>query len=82
LSNIHAEGRFAKEKGFTVKPDGDKGYRRVVPSPAPVEVLEARAIQVSHCPIMPGYLCKMITWAISAHAHHALRNADVTQHQG
>jgi hypothetical protein len=32
-----------------MKPDGDKGYRRVVASPAPKQVLEARAIQVGTC---------------------------------
>ncbi|KAK9834964.1 hypothetical protein WJX81_000129 [Elliptochloris bilobata] len=38
--------RNAREKGWTVKADGKKGYRRVVASPAPLQVLEARAIQV------------------------------------
>ena len=28
-----------------MKPDGDKGYRRVVASPQPQQVLEARAIK-------------------------------------
>lgn len=50
MFNIFSKSRFSKEKGFTVKPDGDKGYRRVVASPAPVEVLEARAIQVGIAP--------------------------------
>ncbi len=45
-TNLNPCSRFAKEKGFDVKPDGDKGYRRVVASPAPKQVLEARAIQV------------------------------------
>ncbi|EIE27027.1 hypothetical protein COCSUDRAFT_83586 [Coccomyxa subellipsoidea C-169] len=46
--------KFAKEKGFDVKPDGDKGYRRVVASPAPKQVLEARAIQVL---VKEGIIC-------------------------
>ncbi|CAL8467155.1 g6691 [Coccomyxa elongata] len=46
--------RFAREKGFEVKPDGDKGYRRVVASPQPKQVLEARAIQVL---VKEGILC-------------------------
>ena len=37
--------RNAREKGWTVKADGDKGYRRVVASPQPQQVLEARAIK-------------------------------------
>lgn len=37
--------RQAKEKGWTVKRDGDKGHRRVVASPKPLQVLEARAIK-------------------------------------
>ncbi|KAK9916587.1 hypothetical protein WJX75_004604 [Coccomyxa subellipsoidea] len=46
--------RFAKEKGLDMKPDGDKGYRRVVASPAPKQVLEARAIQVL---VKEGIIC-------------------------
>ena len=37
--------RLAREKGFTVKADGGKGFRRVVASPSPQEIVEARAIQ-------------------------------------
>lgn len=54
-----------------IKPDGEKGWRRVVASPEPKEILEARAIQVSHhCPpdlhtILPAIIdqCnEMIIW--------------------
>ncbi|AXM45853.1 carbamate kinase [Dichelobacter nodosus] len=36
--------RLAKEKGWTIAPDGDK-YRRVVPSPLPKRIFEIRPIQ-------------------------------------
>jgi len=36
---------LVQEKGWVVKADGDKGFRRVVASPAPLQVLEARAIK-------------------------------------
>src|SRR3989344_4232200 len=32
------------EKGFTIKQDGNRGYRRVVPSPQPLKILESTAI--------------------------------------
>jgi carbamate kinase len=37
--------RLAVEKGWTVVKDADRGWRRVVPSPRPREVVEAPAIQ-------------------------------------
>lgn len=37
--------RLARERGWTVGPDGD-GFRRLVPSPAPRHVLEIRTIQL------------------------------------
>jgi carbamate kinase len=36
---------LAAEKGWTVVQDADRGWRRVVPSPQPIEVIEAAAIQ-------------------------------------
>jgi carbamate kinase len=36
---------LAAEKGWTVVQDADRGWRRVVPSPQPLEVIEAGAIQ-------------------------------------
>ncbi len=37
--------RLAAEKAWTVVRDADRGWRRVVPSPQPVEVIEASAIR-------------------------------------
>jgi carbamate kinase len=37
--------RLAVEKSWTVVQDSDRGWRRVVPSPQPVEVIEASAIR-------------------------------------
>ena len=34
-----------KEQGWRMAPDADRGYRRVVPSPRPVRIVEFRAIQ-------------------------------------
>ena len=36
--------KVAKEKGYTVKEDSGRGWRRVVPSPKPIHILEAEAI--------------------------------------
>jgi carbamate kinase len=36
---------LAAEKGWTVVQDADRGWRRVVPSPRPIEVVEAAAIE-------------------------------------
>ena len=35
---------LAKEKGWTVKEDAGRGWRRVVPSPKPVDIVEKYAI--------------------------------------
>ncbi len=37
--------RVAKEKGWAVVEDSGRGYRRVVPSPKPLEIVEWRAIE-------------------------------------
>jgi carbamate kinase len=37
--------RLAAEKGWAVSQDTDRGWRRVVPSPQPIEVIEAPAIR-------------------------------------
>jgi carbamate kinase len=37
--------RFAKERGWTVKKDSDRGWRRVVASPVPLKTLNAQAIK-------------------------------------
>ena len=36
--------RLAREKGWTMKNDADRGHRRVVPSPMPIEIVEAGVI--------------------------------------
>ncbi len=36
---------LASEKGWTVVKDADRGWRRVVPSPQPIEVIEATAVR-------------------------------------
>lgn len=37
--------RIAKEKGFTMVEDAGRGYRRVVPSPKPVDVIETNTVK-------------------------------------
>lgn|SRR5574341_596841 len=37
--------RFAKERGWVVKKDSNRGYRRVVPSPIPKEIVEKKTIK-------------------------------------
>ena len=44
LSKEQAES-MAAERGWVVKKDADRGYRRVVPSPEPVAILETDAIR-------------------------------------
>lgn len=38
--------KFAKERGWTVKKDSDRGWRRVVPSPIPYKTINAEAIKI------------------------------------
>lgn len=38
-------GQFARDRGWQVKKDGDRGWRRVVPSPIPREIVPAPAIK-------------------------------------
>lgn len=40
-----AAERLAREKGWSIVKDADRGWRRVVPSPRPIEVIEAPAIR-------------------------------------
>lgn len=37
--------RMAKEKGYTMVEDAGRGYRQVVPSPKPIDVIEKRAVE-------------------------------------
>lgn len=37
--------KIAEEKGYTMKEDAGRGYRRVVPSPAPKKIVELRTIK-------------------------------------
>ena len=43
LSKEEAE-KVAKEKGYTIKEDAGRGYRRVVPSPLPIDIEEKEVI--------------------------------------
>ena len=37
--------RIAKEKGYSMKEDAGRGYRRVVPSPLPIDIIEKESIK-------------------------------------
>ena len=39
------EAKKQEEKGFTFKEDAGRGYRRVVPSPKPIDIVEKKAVE-------------------------------------
>ena len=39
--------RLAEERGFTVKEDAGRGWRKVVPSPKPIDIIEAGIIKLA-----------------------------------
>ena len=39
------EAKKQEEKGFTFKEDAGRGYRRVVPSPKPIDIIEKKAVE-------------------------------------
>ena len=39
------EAEKQAEKGFTFKEDAGRGYRRVVPSPKPIDIIEKKAVE-------------------------------------
>lgn len=39
--------KLQKEKGWTIIEDSGRGYRRIVPSPIPIEIIEREAIKNS-----------------------------------
>lgn len=43
--NLEEMQKLRQEKGWTVIEDGNRGYRRVVPSPVPVNIQQARIIK-------------------------------------
>ena len=42
---IEFRDRIAKEKGYTMVEDAGRGYRQVVPSPKPIDVIEKNTVQ-------------------------------------
>jgi carbamate kinase len=45
--------RFREERGWEVRQDGDRGWRRVVPSPIPLSIVESEAIKAL---VLQGYI--------------------------
>ena len=39
------EAEKQEAKGFTFKEDAGRGYRRVVPSPKPIDIIEKKAVE-------------------------------------
>ena len=44
--NLEEARKIANEKGYTFKEDSGRGYRRVVPSPKPIDILEKKIIKL------------------------------------
>lgn len=65
--------RYAAERGWTVREDAGRGWRRVVPSPRPLEIVERDAIL---CLIKRGY----VVVAVGGGGIPVVRDADGTLH--
>lgn len=47
VGEFYADESVAKAQGFPVKEDAGRGWRRVVPSPKPLEIIEAKAVKAA-----------------------------------
>lgn len=47
IGEFYVDESVAKAQGFPVKEDAGRGWRRVVPSPEPLEIIEAKALKAT-----------------------------------